>query len=116
MARNIRSFSPIENKTITYAASTASQNVQFTTKVSLGSTFLQGSSSAFPNVIRVDNQTDKAIFVTSQAGSAPTAAVTDFEVKAGTISEIIDVGQNDFVAVIPASSATGTVYIARGLR
>lgn len=114
MARTQKAFAPLENKTITWAAASNSQSAQFTTTVSLGGTFSAGSSTYFPNVLKIDNQTDKPVFVASQAGSAPTAATTDFQVNPDSVA-YIDVGQKDYVAVIPSASATGSVYLARGL-
>ena len=116
MSRTVRAFAPLENKTITWAAASNSQSVQFTTTVNTfgGATSALGTSTYFPNTLVVNNATAVAVFVKSQAGSAPTAATTDFEVPAGQ-SYSIDVGQNDYVAVIPSASATGSVYLSRGL-
>lgn len=116
MSRTIKVFSPIENKTITYAASAAEQHVTYTSTISLGATFLQGSSSYFPDVLEIDNQTDKPIAVKASASAVGTAAVftTDFEVKNGD-KRYINVGQNDYISVIPSASATGAIYLARGI-
>jgi hypothetical protein len=115
MSRSIKNFAPYENKTITWAAASNSQNVQFTTKVSLGSTFIQDSSDYFPNTLRVVNNTGGAVFLKTGTGSAPTAATTDLEIPAGVVPVDIDIGQADYVAVIPVGSATGSVYLSRGL-
>lgn len=117
MSRALRAFAPIENKTQTYAASAVAQNSVFTTKLQLGngSVFLQDSSSVFPNNIQVDNQTGVAIFVKASLSTAVVAAtVNDYEVKAGDI-KTIDVGQFDNIQVLPSASATGSVYIKRGI-
>lgn len=115
MSRTIKTFAPLENKTITWAATFNSQAVTFTTQVSLGSTFSQGSSTYFPSSLKIDNQTGVSVFVAHKAGSDPTAATTDYQVNADSPPIIIDIGQDDHVAVIPIGSATGSVYLSHGL-
>lgn len=117
MSRILKAFTPLENKTITWTAAANSQAVTFTTQVQLGngSVFLQGSSAYFPSSLKIDNQTGVSVFVAHKAGSDPTAATTDYEVNADSPPVIIDIGQDDHVAVIPGASATGSVYLSRGL-
>lgn len=115
MSRTVKPFVPLENKTLTFAASAVEQHSTFTTTISLGSTFVQGSSVYFPNVVKIDNQTDKPIFVkASPSAVGTTALTTDYEVKNG-VQVTIDVGQNDYLSVLPSAACTGSVYLARGL-
>lgn len=116
MSRAIRVFSPLENKTITYAAETAAKNTTFTVTISTFGTGTSpyGTNSYFPSALRIRNETDKPIFVKASPVASSTAATTaDFEVPSGA-TEFIEVGQFDFVSVIPLSSATGNIYLARG--
>lgn len=118
MARTLRAFVSLQNKTLTYAAETAAKNTTFTTTVSVtgGVTPAYGTSTYFPNVLKVDNQTDKPIALKASLSADATAAVfaTDLQIKNGT-SVTIDVGQYDYISIIPSASATGSVYFARGL-
>lgn len=109
MSRTIRNFIPIENKTIVYAASAASANVQFVTNVSFDPVVL-------PDSIEIMNGLTVDVFVAWGTTNGVVATVAgSYHVGAG-VDKIISIGSpNAWVAVIPASSATGNVYISRGI-
>ena len=115
MSRSLRNFVSLENKKITWAAAANSQSVQFTTTVSTmgGGVALQGTSTYLPSSLAINNNTTVPVFVSVGFGSA-TAATTDYEIAVG-MKEVIDIGQADFVAIIPESTTTGSVYLGRGL-
>jgi hypothetical protein len=118
MASTTRPFAPIENKTITYSASAAEQHVTFVTLVSnFGSGgSLQGSNGSFPNVLYVDNTTGQSIFVQASPSGAPVTATAAASTEVRTNTMVcLDVGQNDYISIIPGASATGNVYLKRGI-
>lgn len=107
MSRSTKAFSPIENKSFALSSTTASGSVQFTVK----KTATNGGD--LPENIEVYNAlASLVIFVAWGVGSA-TADSTGYAVGPGQRVRI-NIGQADTVAVIPVSSATGAVYIARG--
>lgn len=107
MSRQIRNFTPGENKTIAFSASAASANVQFTTA--------PGDPAKAPSNIEVNNALSVACFVAWGTDNTAAATVAGSYYVGPGVAKVIDIGAaNTWVAIIPISSTTGSVYISRG--
>ena len=109
MTNKSTKFFPIENKTITFAASAASANIEFIT------TFPNSSPAIYPSTLEVTNRLSVDAFIAWGTSNAIAATVAGSYHVAPNSTKIIEIGSaNTWVAAIPASSATGSVYLAKG--
>jgi len=109
MTNKSTNFYPIESKTITFTASAASANVQFTTA------FPNSDPAIYPSSLEIANRTTVDVFVAWGTSSAVAATVAgSYQVGPG-VDKIIEIGgPNTWVAVIPLSVVTGNVYLTKG--
>jgi len=109
MSTRINNFGPLQTKTIAFAASAASANTQFTT------TSTMDSVAKIPTTIEIYNATSVIVFVAWGTDNTVAATVANSYPVGPGIDKVIDIPATaTWVAVIPLSSVTGSVYISRG--
>lgn len=109
MANKSTNFYPIENKTIAFAASAASANVQFT------QTFPNSSPAISPSSLEIMNATSVGVFVAWGVDNSVTATVASGYYVGPGVDKIIEIGSTmTWVAVIPIGSVTGNVFLTKG--
>lgn len=100
-------FYPLENHTLTWATSNTSQNVQFTLTFDTG--------GKIPSSIEVSNALTVGVFVNMGVDNTVTATSANYYIGPG-VDKIFDAGPSRpaWIAVMPISSTSGSVYISRG--
>lgn len=111
MSYKSTNFFPIENKTINFAAETASERVEFTVATPANANGIKNYSSS----LKIANRTSVDVFVAWGTDNTIEATVADsYQVGPGTV-EVIEIGDKyTWIAVIPISSATGNVFLSKG--
>lgn len=109
MSRALRNFFPIENQTVVFSSSAASANKQFTVTVP------SSQPAVLPNSLEVMNALTVACFVAWGIDNTTAATVAGSYYVGAGVDKIIDIGEAAWVAVIPISSTSGSVYLSRGL-
>lgn len=107
MTNKSTNYFPIQNKTITWAAASNSQVVQF------DAAFPNSSPSIYPSSLEINNATSVGMFVAWDTATL-SATSSGYYVGPGSV-KVIEIGSlNQFVAVIPVGTVTGSVYMSKG--
>lgn len=109
MSRAVRNFTPIENRTIVFSSSALSANTQFTVVVP------NSNPAVLPSQIEVMNALTVGCFIAFGTDNTTSATVASGYYVGPGVDKILDIGLVAWIAVIPVSSTSGSVYISRGL-